>query len=133
MRLVVLRLPWLTRSVIRAPFNRVRFLRAAGVRRSLTVTVPARLAVAEPVATTTGFPLRPRTFAGTVPESFTLPARATLTLIGTPLALASALVVTLLGKVTSGPPPPPPPPGGPAGALGDAGRNAAMFAPPIAP
>ncbi|HWM01460.1 MAG TPA: hypothetical protein VNP92_03900, partial [Actinophytocola sp.] len=51
-RLVVLSLPWVTRSVIRAPFKRLRFLRAAVVRRSLTVTVPARFAVFDPLATT---------------------------------------------------------------------------------
>ena len=58
-RLVVLRPPWVTRSVIRAPFRRFRFLRAAAVSRSLTVTVPARFAVADPVATTTGLPFGP--------------------------------------------------------------------------
>ena len=111
---MVVRLPWVTRSVIRAPFRRLRFLRPAGVSRSLTVTVPARLAVADPVATTTDLLLL-RTFAGTDPETFTLPARATLTLIGTPLRLASAFLVTLLGTVATGARPPDggPPDGGP--------------------
>ena len=88
-RFVVLRVPWVTRSVIRAPFKRFRFLRAAVVSRSLTVTVPAPFAVADPMATTTDLLLL-RTFAGTRPASLTLPARATLTLIGTPLGPASA-------------------------------------------
>jgi len=74
-------------------------LRAAAVRRTLTVTVPARSAVADPVATTTGLPLRLRILAATVPEIFTVPARATLTSISTPLALASAAVLTVLGHV----------------------------------
>ena len=98
--MVVLSLPWVTRSVIRAPFKRLRFLRAALVSRSLTVTVPARLAVVDPVATTMDLLLL-RTFAGTRPETLTLPARATLTLIGTPLARARAFTVTFRGTVAT--------------------------------
>jgi hypothetical protein len=71
-RFVVLRRPWVTRSVMRAPFKRLRFLRAVVVSRSLTVTVPARFAVADPRATTMD-PLLLRTFAATDPVTFTLP------------------------------------------------------------
>jgi hypothetical protein len=78
-RVVVVKPPWLTRRIIRAPFKRLRFLGATAVSRSLAVTVRARLAVVDPVATTTGLPLRLRILAGTVPEIWTLPARATLT------------------------------------------------------
>ena len=73
-RFVVLSLPCVTRSVMRAPFKRLRFLRAAVVSRSLTVTVPARFAVADPVATTMDLLLL-RTFAGTDPDDLHL-ARA---------------------------------------------------------
>ena len=140
---MVLRVPWVTRSVIRAPFKRFRFLRAAVVSRSLTVTVPAPFAVADPMATTTDLLLL-RTFAGTRPASLILPARATLTLIGTPLGPASAFVVTLLGTVATSAAPP----GGGVPAVGGvptvggvpalggwaaAGRNGATSVPPIAP
>jgi hypothetical protein len=68
---MVLRPPWLTRSVIRAPFKRFRCFRAAAVSRTLTLTVPARFAVADPVATRLGLPLRRKVLAGTVPEILT--------------------------------------------------------------
>ena len=67
-RFVVLRRPWVTRSVMRAPFKRLRFLRAEVVSRSFTVTVPARFAVFDPVATTMDL-LLVRTFAGTEPRA----------------------------------------------------------------
>ena len=62
------------RSVSGAPLKRLRCLRAAGVNSTITVTVPARLAIDDPVTTTTGLPFRRRIFAGTVPEIETLPA-----------------------------------------------------------
>ena len=99
------------------------------------MTVPARFAVVDPVATTTDL-LLVRTFAGTDPETFTLPARATLTLIDIPAALAKALTVTFLGTVATGAPrrrAGPPDGGPPAGGRPDVGRNAATSAPPIAP
>ncbi len=137
------------RSSIRAPFKRRRFLRATAVRRGLTVMVPARLAVVDPVAATMGPHLRLRVRAGTVPEIRTLPARATLTWIGAPLTPARPLVVMPLSPVTTGAAP-----RGEDGvaveagvatddgapvdgdtAVGDAagGRNAARSAPPMAP
>ena len=61
--LVVVRAPWLIRSVILAPLSCFRRLRAAAVSRSLTSPCRRR-AVRDPVAMTTGLPLRPIALAG---------------------------------------------------------------------
>ncbi len=101
---MVLRPPWLTRSVIRAPFKRLRLLAAGGGQAHPHRHGPGALRGRRSGGDDDGLALRPRIFAGTVPEILTLPARATLTLIGTPLAPASAVVVTFFGSVATGAP-----------------------------
>ena len=130
---MVVRPPWTIFRVSRTPLSRLSFLRPAEFSRSLIVSLPAALATPVPVATTTGLPLRPNAFAGTVAEIVTLPAAPTVSLTGRPAP--SALVVTLDGRLATG-----------AATMGTGGgvvvtggltggagggRNAAMFAPPI--
>src|SRR4051795_2718554 len=149
--LVVVCVPCTARSVNLARFSRFSPRRPVALRRRRTVTAPARVARADPVATTMGFPRRPRRRAGTVAVTRTVPAVTALTITASPRA--SVPVVTRAGTVrTSGEPGPGPgdgvgvvpgagvePPGGvvvvlpPAGGTlgGGLGRKALMSAPPI--
>src|SRR5215204_5876147 len=123
-------------SVSLTPLSFFRRFFAAAVRRSFTVSLPAPVALAEPVPTVTGLPLRPIALAGTVAATVTRPGPETVSGTSSPVALSFTVDARLVagGAGCTGVPPPPPGAAPPPVVTGGAGgANVATFAPPIAP